>query len=331
MNHFQRIENKNEWLELLKRALFKTFFHNLEWENFLEKQFKWLKFEHYLYKDEAILCLARCKIFGKEKLISHPFCEYGGPLPLKNEIEGMEFKRELFLNFKIPFKLSFHPQISKYFKNFGFKKPDSQRDTYFIEGIHQRSEDEIFSSFRKTLRHLIKKAESQNLEIKQCQDKKELSSFYGLYIRSVRKHKNIPYPFSFFEYFRNNKDSEIILAKIKDRVAAGSIFLFYNGFVHYFLNASDKSFKNSGVNHLILWTQIKKYRGKVHQVFDLGGTRRGSSLEVFKQGWGSIKYPIFELKNYQEKFKESNLRNILPIFTSFLMKRFNSYFLKYKL
>ena len=88
---FTKITNKNEWQDLLGKVLFKTFFHNIDWEEFLESQFKWLKFERYLWPaqgGQALLSLARVKVGGKEKLVSHPFCEYGGPLPLAEKIDN---------------------------------------------------------------------------------------------------------------------------------------------------------------------------------------------------------------------------------------------------
>lgn len=337
MKNFQKIENKKEWQSLLNKVLFKTFFHSLEWEEFLEKNFSWLKFEHYLYKDEVLLSFARYKIFGKEKLISHPFCEYGGPLPLKEEIDGLKFKIDLFQNFKEPFKISFHPKIPKYFRNLGLKEPDSQRDTYFIENFNLKNENEILKSFRKTTKNEIKKAQISTLLIEKCKEEKDLKDFYKLHLKSAKRHKTIPYPFSFFKYFLeyNSNDTnervEILLAKFKNKVIAGSIFLFYEKFIHYFLNASEEKYKKLRPNHLILWNQIENYCGKNYQIFDLGGTKRGSSLEIFKKGWGAIRYPIFELKNYKEKLKESKLKNFLGIFPTFLIKKFNFYLLKYKL
>ncbi|MCP6718828.1 MAG: peptidoglycan bridge formation glycyltransferase FemA/FemB family protein [Patescibacteria group bacterium] len=332
MSQFRRIDNRKEWQELLNKVLFKTFFHNLEWEDFLENNFKWLKFEHYLYGDEVLLSLARYKVFGKERLISHPFCEYGGPLPLKKDIDGRRFREGLYLNFKDFFRISFHPQIPAYFKNLALKEPDSSRDTYFIENINQKTEENIFSSFRKTLRHSINKAQTQNLEIKKCGDKEELKYFYNLYLKTTKRHKTIPYPFSFFQYFLDSQNSEIILAKSEDKIIAGSVFLFYDKFIHYFLNASDEIHRDKKANYLILWDQIKKHLRGSYQVFDFGGTGRGSALEVFKRGWGTRRYPIFELKNFSEnKLKKSKLRNIFGLLPSFLIKKVGSYLLKYKL
>ena len=54
-SNFSKIENKEEWHDLLGKVLFKTFFHSWEWESFLESQFPWMKFEHYNWKNKALL------------------------------------------------------------------------------------------------------------------------------------------------------------------------------------------------------------------------------------------------------------------------------------
>ncbi len=340
MKFFQRIQNKEEWRRLLGKVLFKTFFHSPEWEEFLERNFRWLKFEHYLYKDELLLSLGRYKIFGKERLISHPFCEYGGPLPLKNGIDGRTFRRDLASFFNTSFKISLHPRIPAFFKDFGLKEPHSERDSYFIEGIDTRGEGEVFSSFRKTLRHSIRKFEEQDLEIRTCERKEDLKDFYSIYLKTAQRHRTIPYPLSFFEYFMGHKlggntgkeGAEIVLAKSQGRVIAGSVFLYYGNHVHYFINASDERFKDRLANYGILWRKIKGNLGGKSETFDLGGTRRGSSLEIFKKGWGTKRYPIFELKSgARKKYASSKMRNIISIIPAQVLGRMSPFMLKYKL
>ncbi len=82
----------------------------------------------------------------------------------------------------------------------------------------------------------------------------------------------------------------------------------------------------------LLWNKIKESCGRNFKVFDFGGTRRGSTLEIFKRGWGVKRYPIFELKNLKEsKLRDSKLRNISNFLPSFLIKKLSPYLLKYKL
>lgn len=320
---FIKITSKDEWENLLDKVFFKTFFHNAEWEEFLESQFKWLKFERYLYKDRVLLSLARV---GK-KLISHPFCEYGGPLPLVEEIDGERFKRDLFSEFKTPVKISFHPYLLSYFlcdqsqKYAIAENCDGGRVSYFIEK---------FPPFlRKTTRHEIEKAKTKSLQIEKCQNQQDLNHFYDLHLKSAKKHRVPAYPFSFFKYFFQSPQAEIILSKYRNRVVAGSVFLFYDNFIHYFQNAVDERYKKLGANHLILWHQMEKMGSRI---FDLGGTRHGSSLQTFKEGWGGREVPIYELKNYKENdLRSSKLRNIFGILPPFLVKKLSPYLLKYKI
>ena len=137
---------------------------------------------------------------------------------------------------------------------------------------------------------------------------------------------------SFFLYFLKSERAQIILAKSNNKVIAGSVFLFYDKFIHYFLNASDQDHKEKKANFLILWNRIRTYTGENYKVFDLGGTGRGSPLEVFKKGWGGKKYPIFEIRNFLDKgLKKSRLRDVFSILPSFLLEKVGSYFLKFKL
>ncbi|MDO8265025.1 MAG: GNAT family N-acetyltransferase [Candidatus Parcubacteria bacterium] len=333
MKYFQKINDKSKWKEFLGKTLFQTFFHNLQWEEFLEEEFKWLKFEHYLYKSEAVLSLARVNIFGQEKLISHPFCEYGGLLPLSSRIDGEEVKKALFSEFKIPFIISFHPYLLNFFSfsEDGAKKEFSS-NTYFIENIHQRKISDIWSSLRKTLRHSIKKGQEQGIEIVQCREEKELKSFYKIYLKTEKRHKGLPYPLSFFRFFLNSPDAEIILAKFNGKIIAGSVFLLYDKFIHYSKNASDERFRHLNANNLILWEEIKKYAGKDYHFFDLGGTGQNNSLKVFKEAWHGKKYHISDISNIQQKprGKKTKIRNILGILPGFLMERIGPYILRFK-
>ncbi|MFH1841339.1 MAG: GNAT family N-acetyltransferase [Candidatus Nealsonbacteria bacterium] len=337
-NKFLKINNERQWQNLLEKALFKTFFHDLKWEKFLEEKFKWLKFEHFIYQNRVLLILARCKVGNKEKLISHPFCEYGGPLPLIKNIDFKSFKEDLFGQFKELLKISFHPEISlgpegeeKYF--FGnAENLQFNRCSYIIEGFQIQRHEELWQNFRKSTRQEINKAQNAGLIIKECKDKKELKDFYSLYLLKAKQHKIPAYPYSFFKYFFESPKGEIILAEFENKIVAGSVFLFYDKYIHYFLNASSSEGAEKRANHLILWEQIKKYCGK-GKYFDLGGTRKGSSLEVFKKGFSATHVEIYELKNFTEKKKEkfSFIRKAWGFLPTFLIERLSPKLLKYKL
>ncbi len=327
---FQKIEDKNIWQGYLRKAKFQTFFHGLEWEGFLEQNFRWLKFERYVWNGQALLSFARFKDGRQERLISHPFCEYGGPLPLVDKINGKDFSRDLLDFFKIPFKISFHPEILKYFEELPVK--ESQRMVYFVEGLRHTSKERFWQDLRKTTKYEIKKAQESGWEIAHCKQEKELKEFWQIYLKTARRNKVPAYPFSFFQNWLNNPAVEILLAKKAGKIKAGSVFLKYSSFIHYFLNASEKQ-RTRGVNHLILWSEIEKNTGKNFTVFDLGGTKKDSPLSIFKQGFANAKEPIFELKNYQDQGKENFglARKIWRLMPIFVIKTLSPRLLRYKL
>jgi hypothetical protein len=310
MANFVKI-NKDEYKELLNKVQFRTFFHEVDWHEFLEKEFKWLKFEYYLYKDELLLSFGRVG----DKLISLPFCEYGGPLPLKKEINFEEFEKDVLSEFQ-NIKIKFHPKVHS---------KESNIITYFIENFDK-------FSFRKTLRHEIRNAEARNLEIKKCNNPKELESFYNLYVASLKRKKTVPYPFSVIKFLNGQPNTEILLALYKQKIIAGSLFLRYDKFVHYFLSASDYKYRDFGANYLILWGKIKSLIGK-DVILDLGASPKGSKLEIFKRGWGGTEYPIYQIgiKRTEEKFRSSKLRNIWGLLPNFVIKRLSRYLIKYRL
>lgn len=325
MKKFQKIENKKELQNLLDKAIFKTFFHDLKWQEFLEREFKWLKFEHYLYKDELLLSFARFKVFTGEKLVSLPFCEYGGPLPLKKEIDFKAFKQDILGEFQ-NIKIKVHPEI----------KPgslDSDSSTYWIEKLDKLSEEELLASFRKTLRHSIRNAEQYGMEIKKCSDLSELKQFYNLYVANLKKKKTVPYPYSIIKFLYNSSDTEILLAWYKKKIIGGSLFLHYDGFVHYFLSASDYEYRDLGAIYLILWEKIKKSLGGDYRIFDLGAIPKGSSLEIFKRGWGGKEYPILQIgiKRTEEGLRSSKLRNIWALLPNCVIKKLSPKLIKYRL
>ncbi len=302
--------SKKEYKELFEKAGFKTFFHNPEWHEFLEKEFKWLKFEYYLFREKTIFSVARIG----NKLISLPFCEYGGPL---GDFEEKDILDE-FKNIKV----KVHPKI---------KTGDSDVSTFWLD-LKDKSEKELLSSFRKTLRHSIKNSQKNGSEVKKCANTRDLKVFYNLYVANLKRKKTVPYPFSIIKFLYNRPETEILLAFYKNKIIAGSLFLDHGYFVHYFLSASDYRYRNLGANYLILWEKIRGLCGQ-DKIFDLGAAPRGSQLETFKRGWRGKEYPILQIgiKREDELLRSSKLRNIYSLLPKFVIKKLSSYLIKYRL
>ncbi|HUT96324.1 MAG TPA: GNAT family N-acetyltransferase [Candidatus Paceibacterota bacterium] len=346
MGNFQRL-NKPEFRALLDKTLFKTFFHSLIWHEFLEKEFKWLKFEYYLYRDEAILPLARFKVFGKEKLVSLPFCEYGGPLPLEGSIFINDFETDALKEFK-NFKIKYHPSISKI--TFNPINSSSTVSSHWLR-LGNKSEQEVWESLRKTLRHEIKNAQQKGLEIRASKDPKCFKKFYDLYTANLRRKRTIPYPWHLVQFLCQNAPSELLLAFYRGKIVGGALFLEYSKISHYFLSAIDHKYRNLGIAHLILWEKIKSLIGK-DITLDLGASPQGSDLEIFKRGWGGIEYPIYQIclpadrqgikrtpafaeasAGREESFLRSSkiIRFIWGLLPNYIIQKLSPYLIKYRI
>lgn len=331
MNLFQRINNKDQWQQMLDKVFFKTFFHESEWESFLEGQFSWIKFEHYNYNNQALLSLGRAKVKGKEKLISHPFCEYGGPLPLVEKIDGEKFKQDLFEEFKEQIKISFHPKLLNYFTN--LKTDGASRESFFFENLDSQTSKEIWQKLDRNRRRSIKRSREQKIQIVECQSEKNLKELYQFYVKNLKQHKTIVYPFSFFKFFFASKQTKILLAKLGQKILGGNIFLIYNGIVHSFLCGFNEKHKELGIHSMLLWKMVENAQNEGYTAFDFGATRVDSPLRQFKQRWGAVPYPILELKNYsgESKIKNSPFRSVWGFLPAWAIKKLSPTMLKYKI
>jgi len=137
----------------------------------------------------------------------------------------------------------------------------------------------LLGSFRKTLKQEIKKSEQHGIDILECKTGEDLKKFYSLYLETIKRQRSIPLPYSVFEFF--DKHAKIFIAKKSEQIIGGSVFLRNKPFIHYFINASDYKLRGLNIGHRILWHVIQEYAGKEYDYFDLGGTRKGSSLEIF--------------------------------------------------
>lgn len=312
---FQEI-NKTEYQNYLDKVLFKTFFNEPKWQEILNNELD-IDYIHHNYQDKLI--------YSEGKI---PFAEYSGILPLVNNINFKEFEKDFSNKFPTA-TIRFHPKILTYFSQ-KIDTRESRLVTYWLENIDRRNEDEVFKSFRKTLRHEIRKAEKQNLDISVCKDREILNDFYTLYVKTIKHKGNLVLPFKCFEYFFENKDQvEIWLVYYNSKLIAGSVFLHYDKFVHYYLNASDKKYRNLNANYLILWQKIKKSLGGDYEVFDFGGTRKGSSLEIFKRGWGTVRKSILEIGyNYHETTFKKLIRLMWTFMPNWLVKYLSKKFAK---
>ena len=187
-----------------------------------------------------------------------------------------------------------------------------------------RSEDAIFSGFRKNVQRNIRKVQKEGVTIDRGESEKDLLEFYRLNCLTRREHCLPPQPLRFFQNLRGHVLSKgkgsLLLARYRGECISGAVFLHYGTGVLYKYGASDKRFQHLRANNLVMWEAIRYYSGKGFRNFSFGRTDfEHDGLRRFKLSWGSsekiLSYFKFDVRSgswCREKIRRgSSSRSIL--------------------
>ncbi|MCK4589173.1 MAG: peptidoglycan bridge formation glycyltransferase FemA/FemB family protein [Nanoarchaeota archaeon] len=264
---------KRKWQEEIDKVSFHTFFHTLEWLELVEKHYSWLKLK---------LIKSNGKLFPyftyKNKVISLPFCEYGGPIS-NEKLEEKEIIK--FTNYFKKYKISSHPFLLQ---------QESDMGSYILE-LKNKTIDDLMQSFRKTTRHSIRYSQKENLIISEMKTEKDLKKFYKLYVQSMKKNYAFPVSFKFIKDLSQNKNIKTWIAKQNNQIVSGIMVIFYNKYAHY---SKSCNIYRLGLhaNYALIWHAIQYALNNGYHYFDFGATKKSAKLSVFKRGWGTQEYSI---------------------------------------
>jgi GNAT acetyltransferase-like protein len=149
----------------------------------------------------------------------------------------------------------------------------------------------LFSGLQKSsIQRMIRRAEREGLSCEQGQSTALLDKFYGLMLKTRRRHKLPPQPIS---WFRN------LLSCLGDRLSirvafknvkpiASILTLTYRNTLVYKYGCSDANFHYSGAVPFLLWNAIQEAKNDGLEQFDMGRSDFDNpGLIVFKNRWGA--------------------------------------------
>lgn len=264
----------------------------------------------YLKDDKGIFPLAyvRSVIFGN-RLISLPFSDYGGPCTDDLETANRLIARaEGFAeDFKVDYVEIRSPE-EKYFDIFESRGYIKKCDYFtYILPLNVDISD-LWDIIGKKNRNMVRKAEKCGIEVVSARTKRDLESFYHLYLGTMKKLGSPPQPYSFFELmwdmFFPGK-IKILLARLGDKYLAGNLYLTYNGEVHHAYNCSTIELAGMGQNNLLQWSMIKYASQNGYKHLDFGRTREDAGNVLFKKRWGGrLNKMHYFYKFYRKALKE---------------------------
>lgn len=288
---------KELWKEFVNENPKSTIYHTPEWVSVLERTFDY-RSKHLFAIDDSEKILGfipmfhvKSKIFGS-RLSCLPFshiCGFIGEEKVKKEIlnEAIEISE------KLKSKLEIRDLVDdKRFQTIGG----------FYTYVLRLSNDlkEVWSRLGRDVKRAIKKAQIDGVIVENNSDSSALKEYIDLNFVN-RKNLGVPaHPSRFFEnLFKELEDNmRLYLAKFKNEVIGGGLFLYFKDTVLYGYGASNPKYLKLHPNHAILWKAIEDACKEGFVYFDFGrASLNESGLRAFKLRWGTeeiaLKYSFY--------------------------------------
>lgn len=156
----------------------------------------------------------------------------------------------------------------------------------------RQSTEGLFASFSSSVRRAIRKAEDSKLSVEVLRSRESVMEFYGLHVRTRRRHGLPPQPASFF---RNIVDEVIrkgagfvVRASFASQCVAAAIFFQFGPTAIYKFGASEPASQKFRGNNLVMWEGIRFLARSGCESLHFGRTSLSNiGLRRFKLGWGT--------------------------------------------
>jgi len=299
------LSNKDaeEWNIFVENTCRASVFHLWEWGETLSAIYGYQRYYlSAMQKDRIIgglpIIHVKSRLFGN-RLISLPFCEYGGPLVVQ-ELSNQVKKQLTMVLLDAAYKLAgtlgveyveirkpIAEDVEELMQAHGYT---SLRRYVTFQVDLTKDPDEVWANLYKTTRKSVKKAVKNGVTAKEVEGEKQLKSFYTLYLKDIKRHGSPPHKYAFFkklyDSFQVHHKMKVLLAHYKERVIGGRIVFCGGEKIFSWNSVTDEKYRNLNPNNLLLWETIEWGLKNGYHALELGRTRRGSTVYDFKKGWG---------------------------------------------
>ncbi|HEX2071126.1 MAG TPA: GNAT family N-acetyltransferase [Thermoleophilaceae bacterium] len=231
------------------------------------------------------------------RMRSLPAIEVGGPLAIDAEAEralvaaACDSARELGRPLTID---STRPALDRHADGL---HPVPRPPTWVAE---LPTGDDTFESWLRerssNLRRGVKRARSRGVAVRLADGEDDLSAFYALYLRTMRKHRSLPRSLRQLRLSRELLGPEcfrLFLAEQDGQAVAGGVFLQFHDTLELLYNASDDGALDLRPNHALYAhvTGWAAHEGLTR--LDYGYAWPGTPLAAFKAQWGAAEEPRY--------------------------------------
>lgn len=234
----------------------------------------------------------RSRVFG-DKLVSMPFAEYGSVVVDSNRdhvgVERMLLDRTKDLADKcgVDFvslrgrPLDVHPAYIRKRRWVTFRIPVGE------------GEDAVWDNLDSSRRGHVRQGRDNDITVRVGETLDDLEKFYKLYLQTMRGHGSPPHSFRFMKQLWDTLGEEghmrLYLAENEGRPINAIIDFPFGDTVYHWAEVSDYEYRDLDGGSLLLWNAIKWSVDQGYQTFDMGRTREGTGVYMYKKSFGGEK------------------------------------------
>lgn len=273
---------ENEWDVFVLSHPDGTIYHQIGWKKLIQQTYNHTPM--YLIGREnekivGVLPLFIIKSFFNKKLVSIPYCPYGGVLAVNDTIQNQLLDKAISLTKEQ--KLEYLELREK--KDLNYSLAKAEKHVSFMLKLSQDL-NVLWESFSSSTRRHIRKAEKIEYEIK---INKDINTFYDLYSKHMR---NIGTPTLGYKFFQNlanilNNSFDVATIFYKNQPVSSILLLYFNNIVIYDRGASSYEHKDLNLNYVLFWNIISDLSKQNYAYLDFGRSIPESGTYQFKNGW----------------------------------------------
>lgn len=234
----------------------------------------------------------KSRFFG-HRLISTPFCEFGGIVPLStsgvSKTETTSALHSFAESIRKQTGSSYIEYRSEETGNFSPSNLNLETSATYRNLVLSGTSKDIWDFMDRKLRNVIRKSSDAGIEMKTATSGSAISDFYKLYLRVQTKRGSPVHKEAFFQTLLKSKPGEFVISaaylesKIVSAIVTGSL----KHRTSWWMNVNDPEYRQRNATSFLLWNLIKeKSQSSSNFLLDLGRTRTDSSIYQFKKQWG---------------------------------------------
>ena len=267
-------QNQDEWDAIIQQCPNTTAFQSLAWRDALAGAFKQLTPSYLLIKQEdsvvgGLPAFVFQPIPGIRLWHSMPWNLFGGihlmnPVDVDPKTLVASIETTAVKNGWCEIRWTLTPEHTTTYSDY-FTETGYERTNHFTHLLKTSEDvDSLWHAYNKRVRGAVRKAEKSGVEVTDTNSEAALSTFYDMYLLTVKRLGGTPKPRSLMQTLLQQKVAKLAIATYRGTIIAGLLYLYFNRTVTLWCEASVPAFlkyrpNNAIFHHIITQACREKY------------------------------------------------------------------------